>query len=149
WAPGYAPPPIPDEPEQRAERRIDVDYDGRTLPVVWLAYKIDAFDTGNPLRVAADLLAELAFGETSDAYRRLVLDEQVVEFLAAGAEWNRDPGLLDVYARVKDPSQVDYVLGVLDETATRFRAVPPELDALAALKSRIRYDFLMGFETAD
>src|SRR5690606_38491364 len=82
-APGYAPPPIPEEPEQRVERRIDVDYDGRTLPVVWLAYKVDAFDPANRLRVAADLLAELAFGETSEAYRRLVLDEQVVEFLAA------------------------------------------------------------------
>src|SRR5690606_19771172 len=149
WTPGYVPPPVPEEPEQRAERRVDVDYDGRTLPVVWLAYKIDAFDPDNRLRVAADFLAELAFGETSEAYRRLVLDEQVVEFLAAGAGWNRDPGLLDVYARVKDPRNVDYVIDVRDDTATRFRAVPPDLDALAALKSRIRYDFLMGFETAD
>src|SRR5690606_3928680 len=135
--------------EQRAERRIDVEYDGRTLPIVWLAYKIGAFDPGDARQVALDLLAELAFGETSEAYRRLVLDEQVVEFLTAGAEWNRDPGLLDVYARVKDPRNVGYVIDVLDDTATRFRAVPPDLDALAALKSRIRYDFLMGFETAD
>src|SRR5690606_7030156 len=65
-----------------------------------------------------------------------------------GAEWNRDPGLLDVYARVKDPNNVDYVIGVLDGTATRFRAGPPDLDALAALKSRLRYDFLTGFATA-
>jgi len=149
WAPGYIPPPIPPEPEQRAERRIDVEYDGRTLPIVWLAYKIGAFDPGDARQVALDLLAELAFGETSEAYRRLVLDEQVVEFLAAGAGWNRDPGLLDVYARIKDPDKVDYVIEALDEAASRHRAVPPALDELAALKSRIRYGFLMAFETAD
>ena len=149
WAPGYVAPPVPQEPEQRAERRVDVEYDGRTLPLVWLAYKVDAFDPANPRRVAADLLAELAFGEISDAYRRLVLDEQVVESLSAGARWNRDPGLLDVYASIKDPAKVDYVIGVLDDTAARCRAVAPGLDELAALKSRIRYGFLMGFETPD
>ncbi|MGB7215620.1 MAG: pitrilysin family protein [Gammaproteobacteria bacterium] len=149
WAPGYEPPPIPAEPPQRGERRFDVEYDGRTLPIAWLAYKIDAFDPANRLRVAADLLADLAFGETSETYRRLVLDEQVVEFLDAGATANRDPGLFDVYARIKDPARVDYVIAVLDETAERFRSSPPDEAKLAALKSRLKYAFLMGFDTPD
>jgi zinc protease len=97
--------------------------------------------------VAADLLAELAFGETSDAYTRLVLDEQAVEFLEANANLNRDATLLDVYTRIKDPAQLEQVLAAIDAAAAEFREVLVGADRLAALKSRLRYGFLMGLET--
>ncbi len=149
WQRGYTPPQIPAEPEQTAERRVDVRYDGQTLPLLLLAYKLPQYDAADRTRVAADLFADLAFGETSEAYRRLVLDEQVVEDLDAGASYNRDPGLLEIYARVKDPAKVDYVLGVIDETIARFRAEPPEAARLADLQRRLRYGFLMGLQTPD
>ena len=114
WQRGYVPPQIPTEPEQTAERRVDVRYDGQTLPILIIAYKLPVYDAADRTRVAADLFADLAFGETSEAYRRLVLDEQVVEDIDAGAAYHRDPGLLEIYARVKDPAKVDYVLGVID-----------------------------------
>ena len=49
---------------------------------------------------------ELAFGSTGEAYRRLVLDDQVVERLAADTNVNRNPGLLDIYARINEPDRV-------------------------------------------
>jgi zinc protease len=147
WQRGYVPPQIPAEPEQSAERRVDVAYDGQTLPIVMIAYKLPQYDAGDRTRVAADLFADLAFGETSEAYRRLVLDEQVVEDLDAGAAYNRDPGLLEIYARVKDPAKVDYVLGVIEETIASFRAEPPDAARLADLQRRLRYGFLMGLQT--
>ena len=49
---------------------------------------------------------ELAFGSTGEAYRRLVLDDQVVECLAADTNVNRSPGLLDIHARINDPDRV-------------------------------------------
>jgi zinc protease len=149
WQRGYVPPQIPAEPEQTAERRVDVGYEGQTLPLVLIAYKLPVYDAGNRTRVAADLLADLAFGETSEAYARLVLDEQVVEDLDAGAAYSRDPGLLEIYASVKDPAKVDYVLGVVDETIAKFRAAPPDAARLADLQRRLRYGFLMGLETPD
>ena len=149
WETGYVAPQIPTEPEQEGERRIDVSYTGRTLPVVALAYKTDAFDPANRDRVAADLLVELAFGSTSDIYRRLVIDEQVVEFLATDAGLNRDPGLIFIYTRVKDPEGVDYVLESLDAAIAAYRDSPPDAERLSALKSRLRYGFLMGLETPD
>lgn len=149
WQPGYVAPPVPAEPEQTAERRVDVGYDGQALPVLWLAYKTGAFDPNDRVRVAADLLAPLAFGETSDAYRRLVLEEQVAELLSAETNLNRDPGLLDIYARVKDPAKVDYVREVIDETIAHYRDTPPGAERLGALQSRLRYGFLMGLETPD
>jgi zinc protease len=149
WQRGYVPPQIPVEPEQTAERRIDVGYDGQTLPLLQLAYKLPVFDPADRTRVAADLFADLAFGETSEAYRRLVLDEQVLEDLDAGAAYNRDPGLLEITARIKDPSKIDHVLGVIDSTIAHFRATAPDAQRLADLQRRLRYGFLMGLQTPD
>ena len=149
WQRGYVPPQIPAEPEQTEERHVDVAYDGQTLPILMVAYKLPVYDATDRTRVAADLFADLAFGETSEAYRRLVLDEQVVEDLDAGASYNRDPGLLEIYAHVKDPEKVEYVLGVIDETISSFRAEPPDAARLADLQKRLRYGFLMGLQTPD
>jgi len=149
WEAGYVAPDVPTEPEQTGPRRIDLTFDGRTLPIVAVAYKLDAFDPTNRTRVAADLLTETAFGPTSDIYKRLVIDEQVVEFLAAEADINRDPGLLFIYTRVKEPDRVDYVLDAIEATTARYKTTLVEDAALAALKSRLRYGFLMELETPD
>jgi zinc protease len=149
WQPGYVAPSVPVEPEQHEPRRVEVAYDGQSLPIVWVAYKLDAFDPGNRRRVAADLLAELAFGPTSEAYQRLVIDEQVVESMQADANLSRDPELFDVYMRVKDPARVDYVLDVIGETVDGFKHGEPDARRLADLKSHLRYGFVMGLSTPD
>ncbi len=147
WEPGHVPAQVPVEPPQTEEVRVAVRYEGRSLPILWVAYKVDAFDPANGLRVAVDLLEELAFGETSPLYKKLVLDEQVVEFLAAEASWNRDPGLLDLYTRVKDPARVDYVLEQLDATVEQYRNELPDPQRLRDLKSHLKYAFLMDLDT--
>lgn len=149
WEPGYVVPQIRPEPEQTAERRIEVPYPGQSLPILWIGYKVDAFDPANSTRVAADLLAELAFGETSEIYNKLVLDEQVIQSLSADINVNRDPGLFHIYTRVKDPAKVDYVLAEIDRTVARYRASPPDDRRLADLKSRLKYEFLMSLDTPD
>lgn len=149
WKPGYVPPDIPEEPEQKGERRIEVPYEGRSLPILWIAYKNDRFRPEDPLWVATDLLASLAFGETSAAYKKLVLTEQWAEFLAAEANVNRDPGLFDIYTRVKEPDKLDAVLAEIDAAIARYQRQPPDPDRLAALKSRKRYGFLMSLDTPD
>src|SRR5499427_1486354 len=40
WKTGYVAPQIPVEPEQSAERHVDVAFDGQTLPLVTLSYKL-------------------------------------------------------------------------------------------------------------
>jgi zinc protease len=149
WQRGYVPPQIPAEPEQTAERRVEVGYDGQTLPILQVVYKLPVYDPADRTRVAADLFADLAFGETSEAYQRLVLDEQVVEDLDAGASYNRDPGLLEISARIKDATKIGHVLGVIDATIAQFRAAAPDAQRLADLQRRLRYGFLMGLQTPD
>jgi zinc protease len=149
WQRGYMAPKIPVEPEQTSERHVDVQYDGQTLPLLEVAYKLPVYDPADRTRVAADLFSDLAFGETSAAYRKLVLEEQVVEELDAGASHNRDPQLLEIRARVKDPGKVDYVLGVIDATVAEFRSAPPDPARVTALQRRLKYGFLMGLQTPD
>jgi zinc protease len=147
WKPGYTPPKIEAEPEQTAERRIDVDYEGRTLPIVWMGYKGDAFDPGNKMVAAAYLLADLAFGQNSDIYKQLVIREQKVQWIAGDFGFNRDPKLYDVYTRVKDEADIPYVLEEIDKAADTFRTdLVPAAD-LENIKKRTRYDFLMGLDT--
>jgi zinc protease len=147
WQRGYKPPHVPAEPEQRKEKRIEVPYQGQSLPIVWAAYKIDAFDPTNRDLASASLLSALAFGETSAIHKKLVLDEQVVEFIEAEVNVNRDPGLLDITTRVKVPDKVDYVLGQIDATIAQYQAQEPDPQRLADLKSRLKYEFLMGLDT--
>jgi zinc protease len=149
WQRGYVAPEIPAEPEQHVERRVSVTYDGQTLPLVWIVYKIPEFDASDRTRVAADLLGDLAFGETSDVYRRLVLEEQVVEHIDAGADDSRDPKTFEISARVKDPAEIAHVLEVIDSTVAGYRATPPDDKRLAALKQRLKYGFLMGLQTPE
>lgn len=147
WEKGYQAPKIKAEPKQRKEIRIDVDYDGRSLPIAFLGYKFDAFDPADKNVVGAMLLADLAFGETSEIYKKLVLEESVVQFVSADAGMSRDPGLFEVYSMVKDPAKVDYVIAELEKTMEAYKTKPVDQTRLDDLKSRLRYSFLMGLDS--
>jgi len=149
WKAGYVPPKIQPEPEQKQERHVEVKYDGQSLPILWVAYKAGRFDPADRRGVALSLLADLAFGETSPIHKKLVLDEQLVEFISADVGMNRDPGLMDIYTRIKDPAKIDYVLSEIDAVVDRYRQSPPDAQRLADLKSRLRYSFLMNLDTPD
>jgi zinc protease len=149
WQAGYTAADVPVEPEQFAEKRVETAYPGKALPLLWLAYKIGRADPANRLRAAADLLVELTFGETSDLYRRLVLNDQSLEFLTAYTTANRDPSVLDIYARVKEPDELDTVLGAIDAATANACDELVDDARLARLKTRLRYEFLMELETPD
>jgi len=147
WEPGYVPPKITPEPPQTGERTVEVDYDGRSLPIVWIAYKGDAFDPEDKMVAAAFLLADLAFGENSDIYKKLVIREQKVEFVGADFGFNRDPKLYDIYTRVKSGDDVEYVIDEIDKTAEKFKAELVSAEELDNVKKRTRYGYLMGLDT--
>ena len=66
WEKGYEPPKIPPSRRKPRERTAEVPFPGRTLPILVVAYKGDAFDPANRDYVAARLLGELAFGPQSE-----------------------------------------------------------------------------------
>jgi zinc protease len=138
---------VPPEPPQEAERRIDVAYDGRSLPLLWIAYKVGRFDPQDRVGLAGSLLADLAFGEASPIQRDLVLERQLVESIQANRELNRDPGTLDLIARVKTEAALAEVEAAIERTIALAQQELPDPRRLAELQARRRFEFLLRLDT--
>ncbi len=147
WKKGYVAPKVPTEPEQTTQRRIDVPFDGETLPLLTINFKGEGFDPANRAMVAATLVAELAFGETSPLYKKLVLDEQRTEMIGASFDYSRDPGLWSVYARVKEPTDVAMIETEMWNTIDGIHEHPVTTERLDAVRSRMKYRFLSRLST--
>jgi len=147
WQKGYVPPQVPTEPEQTAARRAEAPFQGRTLPIMAVAYKSIGFNPDNVPLAACLLLGDLAFGETSDIYKKLVLEQQRVQYLRPGFGPSRDPGLVTIYTMVKDSADVAPIEGEIYRTIEQFQATPPDEARLKDVKSSVRYGFLMGLDT--
>ena len=148
WEPGYEPPSIPVEPRQTAARYETVRYNGRSLPMLSFNWKAPAWDPTDRIAVATEVLGLVAFGQNSEINRRLVIEEQRLQFLAPGFGLERDPTVASLTAMVTDPADVDAVREELLAAAreARERLVDPKL--LADTKSAMKYGFLMSLETA-
>ena len=149
WKTGYTAPKVPEEPVQTKQRRIDVAFDGQTLPILALNWKGAAFQPRDKATVAAMLIGELGFGETSPLYKKLVLDEQRCEGIFQGFDVNRDPGLWSAFARVKDPSDVAAVEQEMWDAVADMRKTPVDDERLDAVRSNMRYGFVAAMGTAD
>ncbi len=149
WKKGYTPPAITPEPPQKAERTAEISYPGKTLPILDIGYKGDAFDPENKDYVATLLLQELAFGETSELRKKLLLKEQKVQSLAASVPMNRDQPLFEIYSMVKKPEDVAYVRDEIYRTLEQFKTTPVDATRLRDLKRRNKYGFLMALDTPD
>ncbi|MGO9113886.1 MAG: M16 family metallopeptidase [Thermoguttaceae bacterium] len=147
WKPGYKPAQIKPEPAPSGERKTEVAYPGQTLPILDLAYRGDGFDPDNRDYAAARLLAELAFGSTSDAYKKLVLEQQNAETIFARVPMNRDPSLFEVTAVVKRPKDLPVVQKVLEAAIKRFQTEPVGAQHLAKVKRNEKYGFLMQLDS--
>lgn len=147
WAPGYQAPPIPVEPEQTAARNVKASFDGKTLPMIGIGYKAPAYKPTDMLPAASLLLGDLAFGETSDLYKKLVLDEQRVQYVSGGSGLSRDPDLFTINTMVKDPADVAAVEEEIYKAIEQFRTTKVDEQRLADVKSNTKYSYLMGLET--
>ena len=114
-----------------------------------MAYKGDRFDPGNRDYVAAIVLGDLAFGPTSQLYKRLVLREQKAEFIGASIPMNRDPTLFEVVAMVKQPGDLAEVQKAIDQTLGQFQTKVVDPQMLRDVKRHHKYSFLTDLESTD
>ena len=149
WERGYQAPVIPVEPPQTAERSAEVSYPGRTLPIIDITYKGDAFDPHNVSYVAAMLFGELAFGESSELYKKLYVREQKVQFLSCDVPMNRDMPLFEIASMVKKSDDINAIRDEIYRTIEGFKTTPVEAKRLDDLKKREKYSFLMRLDTPD
>ncbi len=147
WKPGYRAPQIPKEPEQTAQRRVSVPFEGQTLPLLSISFKGERLLPDARTMVAATLIGELAFGATSELYRKLVLDEQRLQSLSADFDFNRDPALWSVLGSVKDLADVQSVEGEIWTAIRRLQEQPVAQERLDAVRSNRKYGFLSALQT--
>jgi zinc protease len=147
WKPGTFRPAYPTEPVQTVERACHVDYAGASLPMLWIGYQAPAFDPASRDFAALTLLARLAFGETSSIYRELVLERRTVESIEGDLASHRDPHLFTISARVKGAADREAVRARIERAIAEAVAQPVEAERLAAMKSNLKYDFLMRLDS--
>jgi len=147
WEPGYEAPAVNEEPPQKGERAAAVEYPGKTLPILTLAYKGARFDPADRSYVAALLLSDLAFGETSELYRRLYLQDQTVEELSSSVPRNRDCPLFEITATVKRAEDIPLVQEAIEQTLVNFQREPVDASTLERVKRHNKYAFLMNLDT--
>ncbi|HMK38257.1 MAG TPA: pitrilysin family protein [Bacteroidota bacterium] len=149
WQKGYEPSDVRQEPPQTGERTGTVTYPGKTLPILDMAFKGDAFDPANPDFVAATVLGDLAFGETSDIYKKLYIQEQRVDAIGASIPVQRDVPLFEIVSRIKKEEDIPLIQEEILRTIAAFQATPVDSGRLAGVKKRRRYEFLMNLDTPD
>jgi zinc protease len=147
WQKGYVPSNVTQEPPQTKERTAEISYPGKTLPILDIAYKGDALDPNNMDYVSALLFSDLAFGETSELYKKLYIQEQKVQYLGGSIPTSRDVPLFEIYSMVKNPADINYVRDEIYRTLEEFKTKPVEVKKLNDLKKRNKYGFLMGLDT--
>src|ERR1051325_5058390 len=148
WPHGSYEPKIPSEPPQMESRTAHVDWPSPTLPWLAVAFKGPAYSDETKDKPALDLLREIAFGENSDLYRRLVLQQQKLDDLGVDFGNHPDPELFTAYARIKDVKDVEDVREQVLETFARFTKENVDQARLDATRSRMRYSFALRMNSS-
>jgi zinc protease len=149
WQRGNYRPEIPVEPPQKQARNASVDWPAPTLPYVVVAYHGPAYSDQKKDKAALDFLVPIAFGENSELYKRLVLKEQKVELLDVSFDDSIDPELFSIYARLKDPKDLNYVRDEIIKTCDRFAKEAVTNEKLEETRAHIRYSTALDWTSAD
>jgi zinc protease len=143
WKKGYKPADIPAEPPQTEPREASIDWPGPTRPQLMFGYHSPAFG-GNVETAALDLIDQLLTSESADLYRQVVVDEQWADQLSSFWDYQRDPALYSVYARVKSDELVPRVRSAIEAAVAELAAEPVDAARLGRIKSHLRYGFALG-----
>jgi len=149
WQRGSYTAKIPTEPPQTEPKEVKLEWPAPTLPYLMIAYRAPAFNTESAEMPILDVLSQLAFGETSALHRELVIEKQWVDFIAAGAFDQADPTLYTILTRVRQPEKLGEVRDAILAQVDRLHTERFDPERLSATKSHMKYQFLMGMDTAD
>jgi zinc protease len=138
---------VPVEPEQAEARREDLTWPGPAPFWLLVGWKIPAFRTDTVDSAALDVATELIFGETSDLYRRFVVEEQKLLTLDPWGAMDRDPGLLFLDAKLTERIGFDEAIAALQEAIDAVAAGPVDAQRVEDVKNHLRYGLPMALET--
>jgi len=149
WKAGDYRQQIPAEPAQTEARKAHVDWTSPTLPHVAVAYRAPAFSEIEKDKSALDLLSMIAFGENSDIYQKLVLNEQKAVWISPDFDTHIDPELFVVFSQIKDEKDLNYVRDEIVKTFQRYATELVPQKQLDETRSRMRYGFSQAMNSND
>ena len=149
WKKGDYKADIPKEPAQTEAKFKNIDWEAQTLPHVVVAYRGPAFSETEKDKAALDLLDLIAFGNNSDLYQKLVLNEQKAVWIDSDFGNQVDPELFAVYSQVKDIKDLQYVQDEITKTFQRYTKELVSQSKLDETRSRMRYGFAMRMNSND
>jgi zinc protease len=149
WQRGNYSPQIPKEPNQTEPRTAHVDWTSPTLPYMVVGFHGPAYSDTEKDKAALDLLAQIAFGDNSELYQKLVLKEQKVDFVAPNFDDQIDPELFSIFTRIKDQKDVDYVRDQILQTFEQYKKDLISQSKLDATRSRLRYSVALSFNSSE
>jgi zinc protease len=149
WKRGSYKAAVPVEPPQKTARTANIDWPSQTLPWVTIAFKGPAYTDTEKDSAALDVLSFLAFGENSDLYQRLVIQEQKTDILSASNPDHADPFLFAVYSRVKKAEHTKNVEEQILSTIAGFKDNLVPAEKLESVKRRLRYEFALGMNNSE
>jgi zinc protease len=143
----YTPAPIPAppsvvEPEQRAEKRLEV----AKLTPTWklnIGYHSPALN--HPDHLPLSVLSEMLFGgRSSRLVKALVRELELASDVRASLSPLADPGLFEIFVSARDGVTAERLLEVVDAELDRALIEPITPDELARATARIELGLLQG-----
>jgi zinc protease len=145
WKKGNYEPVIPVEPVQTAIKFTHLQNSG-IPPYLSLNYKGPAFSDSKIEMPALDVLCTLLFSQTSDLFKKLVLNEQKVRFIGGGAQDSRDPNLISISASVKDKKDMQYVKDEIVKAVEKVKTDGVDAKILTDTKNYLKYSYAMSID---
>ncbi|MDH5500395.1 MAG: insulinase family protein [Gammaproteobacteria bacterium] len=141
WKRGKYTAEIPAEPPPSGPVYEHIQWDSPTQPYLFIAFRGPAYAPTEKDMPSMDLLSSIYFSDSSELYRKLVLEDQSVDLIETYFPDRKDPNLLMIYARLTDESYAADVESAIHETLARARTELVPAAKVAATKSRLRYQF--------
>lgn len=149
WERGSYQVKIPVEPPAKGPVYAHVAWDNPTPPQVVVGFRGPAFSATSREYAALALFYQLAFGEASDLYRQLVIEEQTVNSLFGFAARSKDPDLYIAGSMVKDKKDVPHVRNAILSRLTLATQELVDQAELDAVRSNYRYRLGSGLDNTE
>ncbi len=145
WKRGSYQSVVPAEASQKETRYVNLQKPGFP-PYLSLNYKGPAFSETETDFPTLDILCDAYFGENSELYTKLVINEKKLRSLGADATTTRDPFLISVEGSLVDAADFPYVKNEIERTLNDAKARPLNEKLLAETKENFKNSMIMRID---
>ena len=146
WQRGSYESVVPVEPEQTETRYVHLQ--NGSIPAYFsMSFKGPAFSDSKIDMPSLDVLASIVFSNTSELYKKLVIEEQKIRSIGGGAFDSRDPGLITIQVSMVNKEDMPYVLEEIEKAIAGVKTEDVDAALLERTKSNLKYSYAMGIDT--